>query len=192
MWFMAVTVTLLQLGLKQPTSIIYMGLYALLLVAYSSPHIKLQARGILASIVLSVCYGTLPLFLGWTQQRTPNLQFYVLAALLIMLMLPSLLAKDYKDLVGDRKTGKNTLLVRHGPTVVMRVSALILILAFITSVLAYFQFNWPPVIILLVVVYSLCVSILHHKRGKTGGYFLRLPQLLVLIISWLILQHIAH
>lgn len=160
---------LIQAWLAQPVSLIVAGLYLLLAYGYSNRHINLQSRGWVAPLLLTVCYGVLPVVLGVSQGENPlAISLFWLALLQILLLYPILLAKDYKDLAGDRKTGKKTPLVRYGPKTVKRTSYIlassaiaICLLVFYRSVGGYLWLGLVAAISYLGFIYRL-----HSAGGK--------------------------
>lgn len=177
-------VMLLQFQLAQPATLLISLAYAVLLLAYSLPWPSLQSRGFIATLCLAVCYGGLPVLLGAAQGHALPGHTFVLAGLQLLLVAPLLLAKDYKDIVGDRKLGKRTPLVRYGVTYVQRASGLCLLVyaGFVVSLLV--AGSATPLLVAASVVYVYAVITIHKKRGKQANLVTRLCQLALLGIAW--------
>jgi 4-hydroxybenzoate polyprenyltransferase len=163
------TLALVQVWLEQPVSLIIAGLYLLLAYAYSNRHINVQSRGWLAPLLLTVCYGALPVMLGVSQgENPPAISLFWLALLQILLLSPILLAKDYKDLAGDRKTGKKTPLIRYGAKTVKRASYVLASSAIAICLLVFYWniggYLWLGLV--AAIAYIAFVYRLHTAGGK--------------------------
>lgn len=82
---------------------------------------KFKNRPFLSLIVLGICYGVMPWLLGYALLvELPSLLRlgFMLASFIFVIGIMPL--KDFKDIEGDKKTGKNTLLVTKGVNFVMR------------------------------------------------------------------------
>jgi len=177
-------IVLLQLYLAQPASLLVMGAYFLLLFCYSEPHIRLQARGWWAILSLALCYGALPAALG-AMQGADSLELAPLALLQILLLSPTLLAKDYKDEKGDRAGGKQTPLVRYGATAVT-LAAYGLALAACALLLIIVGGRLHLITALgLAAAYLLFVYALHRAKGRLPFYASKLASVGLLGISLL-------
>lgn len=106
---------------------------------YSGPA-NLKSKGVFAPIVLGLCYGVIPWLLGISVAglgATPELVWVVVSS--FVFTAGFVLLKDFKDLKGDRKTGKNTLLVLYGETTVRRVMLVTTLLAYALLALVWFS-----------------------------------------------------
>ena len=180
-------VVLLQLWSVQPVTVVCVLTLTALIYAYSQSRLNLQSRGLVAPIVLSICYASLPYLLGASQVRTLTHYDYTLAGLNILLCMPLLLAKDYKDLAGDKAHGKLTPLVRYGARTVGR-SALLLCLIASAGVVVLAASTSPGFVpfclmLLYLVVYVASVIHLHQEQHKRPTHFLRVPQLTLIILN---------
>lgn len=192
-WGFVACNTLLVIGallfMAQPGSFVLISMYLLLSYAYSAPTPRLQARGFVAPLVLAACYGVIPMLLGATQ-GTP-LSFGALAVLTlfqILVLVPSLLAKDYKDLRGDKASGKYTPLVRYGPVAVKRAAMIIATLAATAfSVICLAKKLDPLLIYATSACYLLFVYHLHASKGVITWQYNKFYTILVLIMSLLTL-----
>lgn len=160
----------LQFLIHQPASVIISISYLVLSLSYSYPKLNLKSHGWAATILLSLCYGTLPLLLGFFQASTVSYsQVLVLAFLQAIIISPIILSKDYKDLRGDKLTGKFTPLVIYGKATIVKVS---LILSLISSVLIVaFAIRYKlnlSIILIMVTLYLFLVYKLHRQEGKLG------------------------
>lgn len=105
----------LQLGLHQPSGIIFWLIYLFLGWIYSASSFKISHRGLLAPILLSFCYVGLPIYLAASQSGTDRaLNSLILLLAAIPFSMASTLFKDYKDQRGDLQGGKMTPLLRYG------------------------------------------------------------------------------
>lgn len=189
-WFIGVQVVVLvalQFWLTQPGTIVLCMIYGLLLLLYSHKQLNVQARGLIAHILLAVCYGSLPVLIAATQQGL-NTSTLWLAGFQITLLLPSLLAKDYKDLKGDRHYGKQTPLVRYGAKAVFKIAGSlvllnILVLAVMSQAISIYWWAWPAIS----VVASVSLY-MHYKRGVIIAPLRRLSQIALLLLSFSFLR----
>lgn len=157
---------LLQLGLQQPGSMLCIVGYIALSVSYSHPRIALQARGLIATALLTLCYGAIPFLLGALQNGNLSDRELTVTLLQIPLLVPLLLAKDYKDVLGDALTGKRTPLVRYGSKAVLRLSVGIAISTIAIYALAAAHFrSFRPISVALGGIYLLFVYRLHVTKG---------------------------
>ncbi len=181
--------TVLQAFCPQPVTLLLTLAYLALLYAYSQPQLNLQARGFVAPVVLSLCYASLPYLFGVAQTRPLQTQDYLVAGLTVLLCTPLLLAKDYKDVAGDKAHGKRTPLVRYGARTVKTVS---LVLAFCgcLATLVYCSASTSREHAALFLLSSMCLTVylysvwyVHEKQVQRSRYFLRLPQAALVILA---------
>ncbi len=179
----------LQAFCPQPVTLLLTLAYLALLYAYSQPQLNLQARGFVAPVVLSLCYASLPYLFGVAQTRPLQAQDYLVAGLTVLLCTPLLLAKDYKDLAGDKAHGKRTPLVRYGARTVKIVS---LMLAFCgcLATIAYSTAATSHEHAVLALLSGLCLAVylysvwyVHEKQIQRPRYFLRLPQAALVVLA---------
>ena len=175
----------LQVALVQPVGIVVTVAYFCLLAAYSHRTVRLQARGLVAPFVLACCYGGLPVLLASGQVGRVD---WWLAGIVTLLCVPLLLAKDYKDLAGDRATGKRTALVRYGAKKVWRIS-LVLACCGCTATIGYLYLQGPLSISILALsavclaLYLYSVWYVHQRQIRRPAYFLRLPQAALIVLA---------
>jgi 4-hydroxybenzoate polyprenyltransferase len=176
---------LLQIWLAQPASVAIFSALFMLSVAYSHPVIRLQARGWLATLSLSLCYGVLPLLLGLSQGEPPATTLIAaLAILQALLVFPLLAAKDYKDLKGDQATHKKTPLVRYGVGAVRGVSGVAAVAAAGLYANLLLSYNAPvDGTIILVTAYLVYVGYLHAVKGRISRWQNKTFSLLLLGMS---------
>lgn len=91
--------------------------------AYSNKATSIQSRGLQATVLLASCYVAIPYALvsSYGNVTTPLLR----GSILCLFAGSILLAKDYKDLYGDKKVGKRTPLVRYGYKIVFVLAVLL-------------------------------------------------------------------
>lgn len=97
-------------------SLLVMVVYILLGWLYSGPA-NFKSRGLLAVVVLGLCYGVTPWILSAIASHNPiDTEYVWFMASSFVFAAGIVLLKDFKDESGDRKAGKLTLLVKYGPT----------------------------------------------------------------------------
>ena len=163
-----VTVVVLQPLMAQPKTALATGAYLLLMYVYSSTFFNVKSRGLWATLLLCLCYGALPLTVGAAQGSSLNsLLIIELAGLAFMAVAPLILAKDYKDLRGDRRTGKLTPLARYGETRLLYITyASALLSASFYVILAKMHGMELPWAILIAAAYGVMVFGLHRRKGS--------------------------
>ena len=117
-----VALAALQPWAVQPAGALFAVTFLALSWAYSAPAVALERRGLAGTVVLAACYVDLPLAYGHLLAGARPRALTLVAAGL--LGATALLHKDAKDEHGDRRHGKRTPLVRHGPAWVRRASLL--------------------------------------------------------------------
>jgi 4-hydroxybenzoate polyprenyltransferase len=178
----------LQLFLAQPVTLLLGGLYLLLAIAYSHPHIQLQKRGLIGTAVLALCYGVIPFYIGASQGSALSMLTPLFIIFEGVLIVPLLLAKDYKDYKGDRQTKKLTPLVRYGAHAVVQ-------LAYTVAAVALLLFMWlgilsqtPPwLLACLSMLYISFVYYLHALRGAENQWIKKLYILLLLLMTFVLI-----
>jgi 4-hydroxybenzoate polyprenyltransferase len=160
-WLAIGTVIALQLFLPQPMSAVVTIGYTLLLLGYSLRPFRLSDRGLTAQVTLGLCYSSVPVLLatGYFSRGVA-----VTALLAMLVSLPFLLAKDYKDEVGDLQYGKRTPLIRYGASWLLFLS-----LGFGGLGLLLVHLNVPRLntsFVLLDASYLWAIFRIHRTRGK--------------------------
>ena len=79
---------------------------------YSLPPFRISYKGILAPLLLPVGYVVVP-FVGGYMISDGMLDVRLLAACYVG-FIGRIILKDFRDIVGDKKYGKRTFVVRHG------------------------------------------------------------------------------
>lgn len=170
------------------TALVYaVAIYGIMTVLYSHEKFNVQARGIFALFPLAICYGCLPIIIGaGTFDLAGN--FLLAIVLQIPLLLPMLLAKDYKDLRGDAAHGKRTFLVRHGVRKTQYVAGALL--AGVTAIIIYLSisrnFEYQVVVSLLSIIYAIAVLLIHLRLSRISPLIKRLAFSCLLGITLLI------
>ncbi len=103
----------------------FLAMAALMLnVLYSIPPVQVSHRGLLASVLLPLGYVAVPYLSGILaySDKLNELQWLLFAALYTS-FIGRILLKDFRDIVGDRKFGKRTPLVRYGARNTLLLSA---------------------------------------------------------------------
>ena len=94
--------------------LLWVSTYILLGYLYSGP-LNVKSRGAFAALLLGFCYGAIPWLIGASvtnQMDQYNLLFLAFASFIFSSGI--IVMKDFRDIKGDRATGKNTLLVTKG------------------------------------------------------------------------------
>jgi 4-hydroxybenzoate polyprenyltransferase len=170
----------LQFAASQPGTVVICLAYGVLLAAYSHPVVRIQSRGWWACLVLAVCYGGLPPLLGavqWPGGLTAAV--WQLSSLQVLLLAPLLMAKDYKDLVGDSLTGKLTPLVRYGPVTVAAMANIIGALA-ATAMVIIMKGKWPAAAL----SYMAVIVCLHLSYGQLWRPVRLILSGVLLAVAW--------
>ncbi|MCE7936959.1 hypothetical protein DYH10_04210 [Candidatus Saccharibacteria bacterium CPR2] len=119
---------IIQLLLPQPETLIFALTLLFFSLIYSWKVTDIQSRGLIATILLSLMYSGSPVLLaGIYSGYFPLFQACVLG----LLTTAGLLAKDYKDIKGDKLHGKLTPLVRYGEKTVRTIAYTVGIIALI-------------------------------------------------------------
>jgi len=183
-------IIVLQVYLAQPYSIGIVVAYVVLLYMYSTTRYNLQSRGLWGSTALCICYSALPVLLGVYQKPTGiHGRLFPVVAWALLATLPIILAKDYKDYTGDKRTGKLTPLVRFGAVKLRKITYAVLAL----SSIAYLVLTWTHraehlwLAAVSVTAYALLTIVLHRKSGalpklyKTALLFLLIAMVNLLL-----------
>jgi 4-hydroxybenzoate polyprenyltransferase len=92
----------------------WVGLYLVLGFLYSGP-LDVKSRGVYAALLLGFCYGAMPWLIGASvTSQLDELALLSMAFTSFVFSSGIIVIKDFKDLLGDKATHKNTLLVRKG------------------------------------------------------------------------------
>ena len=118
-------------------------------VAYSFPPCRISRRGNLTPFILPVAYASLPISLGFILSGglRPTLLALLFYLAFYLHFVARIILKDHRDVVGDRRHGKMTFLLRHGNRAVCLVAAaaltasLIVLLSFFQKYLGYFSYT---------------------------------------------------
>lgn len=171
------------LALTQPLTTWIIFLALCITFAYSDPRIRLKSKGVAGIICLGVFYSVLPIILGYLQIQ--GISSLLLATILSIycLSLGGLLAKDYKDEDGDRKTGTNTMLVQHGKRAV-RITAYCFLLAGFLAQLYIVSLQNNIWSLCFVVLYCFIVTIYHLREGNIPHILLRLSHASLVALAY--------
>lgn len=98
--------------------LIWVAAYIMLGYIYSGP-LNIKSRGMLASLLLGICYGALPwIIAGSVTGQLNDMSLLGMAFISFVFSSGIIVLKDFKDIKGDRATNKRTLLVRSGASFV--------------------------------------------------------------------------
>jgi 4-hydroxybenzoate polyprenyltransferase len=188
----ALVLLVLQMTSKQPLTIYICAIYLLLIFCYSDPFIKLKSRGFLSIICLSICYGSLPFLLGVAQARHQDFaKIADFTILQLLLLFPVLLAKDYKDLIGDKLTYRRTPLVIYGPKIILWIATASLVVAGTFYILLARHYGLNLLLsIVFICVYFIIIFQLHRKLGIINQLLRDTLTVIMLIMSVALIRSI--
>lgn len=89
---------------------------------YSVKPVRISDRGILGPLVISLGYALYPFALGYWSLGTGADFNWLLALGVYLGFVGRVLLKDFRDVVGDKKFGKLTFVIRHGNAMTAIVS----------------------------------------------------------------------
>lgn len=93
----------------------FIGLYSLVAWSYNAPPFSLSRRPVWSIIILVLFYALLPLVFGLKLSGNGfSGMFYLLCLAMSLQRFSISMLKDYKDVFGDKKFGKNTFLLVYG------------------------------------------------------------------------------
>jgi 4-hydroxybenzoate polyprenyltransferase len=124
-----------------PLSALFTILALLYGYAYSTPPLKISYRGIVATLSLSAFYVLYPFLLGFELNKPQHVDVVRLAIFLVSLyacFIARILLKDIRDVVGDKKFGKRTFIVRYGQAATAVTSAIFWVIG-VTGLTLYYS-----------------------------------------------------
>jgi 1,4-dihydroxy-2-naphthoate polyprenyltransferase len=135
---------------------------------YSAPPLRLCARG-LGEVTTALVVTLLVPLLGYVlQARALAVPIFLAAALPCALQFAMLLAIEFPDAVGDRATGKRTLVVRMGAPAAARLYAVVTIGAF--GALPFFAHGGLPARVAAAPALLAPVAVWQALRVARGAY----------------------
>lgn len=124
---------------------ILIGLFVLMLLlntAYSLPPVQISHRGGLAPLLLPLGYIVLTLTSGFVLSgATLTSTVVVLIGGMYLHFLSRIVLKDHRDVVGDKKMGKKTLVIKYGNKFVSTLSMTL----FVISTILLMIVLWPVI-----------------------------------------------
>ncbi len=174
--------TFVQFFIRQPHSLSICLIYLMLFLSYSHRRINIKSKGYFSAALLCICYGSLPLLLGIVQGGRVAASIVYICVFQAILLLPIVLAKDYKDLIGDRLTNKKTPLVKYGAKAVTKVA---IVSALFASIIFLVIDKQTPLYLQLLsaLVYMALITWLHRNKGSVSQYLRLLLTVDMLAIS---------
>jgi len=144
--------------LLDPNVLLWLAVYVFLGWLYSGPA-NFKSRGIWSVLTLGICYGVLPWALGYivADRLVSLLEVLVIIASCIFSTGIAML-KDFKDVKGDARHNKLTVLVRHGESYVQRAVLLSSSLSYCVLVVAVFSMS-HSVIITATIMCAACANL---------------------------------
>lgn len=123
-------------------TVLLLVVYLALGYIYSYKPFSLKDNGWYGIVLLSICYAVLPwvLALGVGNIQV-NTTFYFLASGTFLISIATLPLKDFKDLKGDKKHKKNTVLLKYGSDYVKKVLVLGTVAAYVALAIAVYNIN---------------------------------------------------
>jgi len=115
-------------------ALLWLSMYFLLGWLYSGPA-NFKGRGALALITLGICYGIMPLLLGYIiANETLSAQGCLLLVASFLFSAGIVSLKDFKDIKGDSLHNKRTLLVQYGPDITHKLIITLTCLAYLAII----------------------------------------------------------
>lgn len=146
---------------------IYMLVTLLLGALYSFPPFVIEKRGLLATLLLGICYATLPLLLSLSTHHMYDVHIYLVIFASIPLTMALLLYKDYKDQDGDELFRKITPLIKYGSKKIKVFSSCFLLVGALillsTGILSWQLFG--------ILVAGVALYLLQRSTPKVNGIF---------------------
>ncbi|MDX1701327.1 MAG: UbiA prenyltransferase family protein, partial [Melioribacteraceae bacterium] len=136
--------------------------------AYSYPPLKISHRGLLATVLLPVGYVGVPLALGLgIHDYNLTLGEITIIAAFYFYFAGRIILKDYRDVIGDKKFGKKTFIVRYGNKRTALMSSVFLFIGSSMLVAAVWSIN-NALFISLIVLFSIAIlrTLLELSREK--------------------------
>ena len=123
-----------QAFLQQPAGAFVSAGVAIAGWLYSSKRIQLQARGLVAHVLLAGCYVASPIALAVAGLPASPDRLPAVLACVMFITTGALLTKDLKDEAGDREFGKRTPLVRWGFKRMRTVAVVLVVFGIVVGV----------------------------------------------------------
>ena len=119
---------------------------------YSMPPLQISHHGFVATTLLPLGYIALPcvLVLQANNAILDDSKIILFAALYISFM-GRIILKDFRDVIGDRKFGKRTFIVRHGAKATCAVSGALFVVG---SGIMMYRFRAMPLLAALLLPYT--------------------------------------
>lgn len=108
-------------------------------LCYSIPPLQFKSRPGLDLIVNTIGYGWLAFFIGWTSDKQPSQEMFMLSLPYFIFMAAVYINTTLVDFEGDKSSGLLTTGVYLGKNKASTISLLIVLL---TLILSYIQRNW--------------------------------------------------
>jgi 4-hydroxybenzoate polyprenyltransferase len=194
--YAAIILTLLSIStaaLIGLVAIIIFILYILLGWIYSYKPFILKNRGWYGIILLSFCYAVLPWILAASIQGVQQISaLYLYIASTFFISVATLPLKDFKDVKGDKKFKKNTVLLKHGSLYVKNVLIIATLAAYAALIAVIYPINLHAAITLIILIVLLATYIYKKididnkiQRNKLG-IINRVVLYVILLISMFI------
>ncbi|MEI6741849.1 MAG: UbiA prenyltransferase family protein [bacterium] len=156
---------------------VLVGVMLLLNYIYSMPPVRISYRGVIALLLLPLGYVLLPYLLGvFTNTGSFNTASYLILSGLYLGFIGRIALKDHRDVIGDRKFGKRTFLVRYGQKATSWFSGTFWLLG---SIIIIYVFRSH---ILFVLISAICTLVILYSL-----YHLALSKGLKLQLAWITL-----
>lgn len=199
----AVAMIVLGAGLTlllPPAVQISMWLMGLLAVGYNFRPFLLSRRPIGSIVALGLLYGVLPFFVGYFMYGTQLSPFVIALALFWGMARASIsILKDFKDVKGDKKHGKQTFLLRFGRATTITASSTLAVVGLVgVSIVGLQAVNsawWLAYVVTLIIACGFIVQKrvrLVRTMGKENEIFHELLKIQILfdasVLVWLLLS----
>lgn len=171
--------------LAQPVTI-WVILFALCIIfAYSDPRIRLKSKGLAGIACLGIFYSVLPMTVGYLQLQNVSPTFLTAVFAVYCLSIGGLLAKDYKDEYGDRKSDIKTVLVQHGKQAVRIVAFSFLLIGYLAQLYITATHTVASWSLCFATIYCLIMITYHLREGGMPHVLLRLSHVCLIILAYI-------
>ena len=194
LWILHVACGVLAIGL----SLLYGTVAAAVTVAvilynyaYSFRPFRITDRTILSPLTLAATYAYQPFTLGYAAVRQPPAYSWLLATAIYFGFIARILLKDFRDVSGDARFGKQTFLIHYGASLTCAASGLFAIASFVLICLAI-NFSVGAVVALLVGNIDVLWQLTKLARAKEIKQQLKLIKVIAAIGNTAILTVLVY
>ncbi len=177
--FLALVLPLFTQQKLVATSVIFF--LVILATLYNAKPFLLSRKPISSILLLAIYYATLPTFLGYqiSTEKSSTMIYVLLIVIWSAQKFSISVLKDYKDIIGDKKYGKQTFLQQYGSNMVKRTSLFLGICSYIFAVIVLAlssEFNTLGLMILSIVAILCCKNRLDLRKNDDSEKLTRVFQ----------------